>query len=404
MNSKLIALTVICLSSNLLTASAVAADHSVASAIASGKAGLEFRYRFENVDEAAFGRDSNASTLRTRLNYTTGAWRGTTLLLELDDLSYVGSDTFNSTRNGKTTYPVVADPNGTGVNQFYLKYVFDEGQVTVGRQRLNLDNQRFVGGVGWRQNEQTYDGVEFNLSAFGPTARYNYVSRVSRVFGPDGGVPAPAFDSNSHLVNLQYKLPQSGQLTGYGYFLDFDNAGVSSSRTLGLRYTNAFEFENFKVPVAIEYAHQSDFGDNPANYSADYYVIEAGVTSLLVNMTVGNERLGADAGAGIGFATPLATLHKFQGWADKFLTTPAGGIDDRYIGISRMFGGNNLAMFIHDFRSDVGSVDYGSEIDLSLVRKVGDNVELLFKYARYNADNFSTDTAKLWFMVTLSFP
>ena len=32
----------------------------------------------------------------------------------------------------------------------------------------------------------------------------------------------------------------------------------------------------------------------------------------------------------IGFSTPLATLHKFQGFADVFLTTPASGITDAY--------------------------------------------------------------------------
>ena len=41
---------------------------------------------------------------------------------------------------------------------------------------------------------------------------------------------------------------------------------------------------------------------------------------------------GAPTG-GLAFVTPLATLHKFQGWADKFLATPASGIEDAYIAV-----------------------------------------------------------------------
>ncbi len=44
---------------------------------------------------------------------------------------------------------------------------------------------------------------------------------------------------------------------------------------------------------------------------------------------VGYELLGSDDGVA-AFQTPLATLHKFNGFADQFLVTPAGGLQDIY--------------------------------------------------------------------------
>ena len=54
-----------------------------------------------------------------------------------------------------------------------------------------------------------------------------------------------------------------------------------------------------------------------------------------VNLTLGYEVLGSDDGKK-GFATPLATGHKFQGFADKFLTTPNDGVQDLYVGVARI--------------------------------------------------------------------
>ena len=33
------------------------------------------------------------------------------------------------------------------------------------------------------------------------------------------------------------------------------------------------------------------------------------------------------------FATPLATLHKFNGFADQFLATPSQGLEDKFLKI-----------------------------------------------------------------------
>ena len=129
----------------------------------SGKPILDLRYRFEQVDQDNALRDAKANTLRARVGYQTGAWSGFSGLLEFDAVSHLDGDHFNDTRNGQTGYSAVPDPKGSEVNQALIRYDAEQGSVVAGRQRINLDNQRFIGGVGWRQNEQTFDAASVQL-------------------------------------------------------------------------------------------------------------------------------------------------------------------------------------------------------------------------------------------------
>ena len=65
---------------------------------------------------------------------------------------------------------------------------------------------------------------------------------------------------------------------------------------------------------------QSEAGDSELDYDANYYLAELGAGYKGVTGTLGYEVLAADDG--VGFQTPYATLHKFQGWADQFLAKP----------------------------------------------------------------------------------
>ena len=97
----------------------------------------------------------------------------------------------------------------------------------------------------------------------------------------------------------------------------------------------------------------------------------------------------------------MATLHRFNGWADVFLTTPPGGLDDAYASISHQFGTIgplrelDAQIAYHRFDSAVGGLDYGSEWDASVGFRVG-RIRLLVKYADYNANGFGADTRRLW--------
>ena len=377
-------------------------------ALKGGKVDFSFRYRFENVDDDARPDEGHASTLLSRLTYTTQAYKNFQVQLEVDNVSRVGSDNYDDLHNSNTDRGVVADTDGTAFNQAWVAYTgIDDTTLKFGRQRINLDNQRFVGGVGWRQNEQTYDGVTVvNTSLSDTTAFYAYVQNVERIFGPDDGRNGtPAANSNleteAHIFNANYKGFGFGTLSGYAYLLDVDDIPDASTQTFGARFTGS-QGDETKFLYTAEYARQSDYKDSTKSFDADYYTLEAGIEAKGVTGKLGYEVLGADDDKG-AFQTPLATLHKFQGFADKFLTTPGDGIEDMYASVFTNILGAKVGVIYHDFEAEEGSADYGDEVDLVIAKQVHKNVHLLFKYANYNADDFGTDTQKAWLQVTVKF-
>ncbi|TVP92180.1 MAG: hypothetical protein EA348_02670, partial [Pseudomonadaceae bacterium] len=209
-------------------------------AISAGKPGLELRYRFEHVDQDNALSNANASTLRTRLNYATGSFQNLSAFVEFDDIRVIGPTRYNNASgrsSARTDYSVVADPSSTEVNQAYLTFSgIDATTLRLGRQRIIYDNARFIGNVGWRQNEQTYDAFSLvNTSLADTTFSYAYIDQVNRIFGKDS--PIGETDMRSHLMNLGYDGLAIGKLSAYGYFLETPDTPAASNRTLGLRFS-----------------------------------------------------------------------------------------------------------------------------------------------------------------------
>ena len=379
------------------------AEHSLAEAFEAGTPYIDARYRYEFVDQDGKAEDAHASTLRTRLGYKSGEYHGFSGTLEFENITQLGGDNYNDTLNGRSDHPTVADPESTEVNQVFLQYSgLENTTIKAGRQVINLDNQRFIGAVGWRQNNQTFDAVTLS-SQFLPetTFNYGYISNVNRIFGEDSSVGD--YDSDSHFLNISNNSLPIGKLTAYGYLVDLEeDAPALSSRTYGLSLNGKQKLdEDWKLKYHLEYAHQSDHGDNPTDYSTDYYHIAPAIGWKGLTATLGYEVLGSDDGA-IGFSTPLATLHKFNGVTDKFLSTPANGLEDLYFSVKYDFGacdcnvmnGLMVKAAYHDFSADEGSADYGSEYSFYAKKKVTDNYYVEAKYAQYDADTVSTDTQK----------
>lgn len=383
-------------------------NRDIATAITSGDADLAFRYRYEFVDQDSFGDDANASTLRVRLNYETGVWQAFSGFVEFDHVFEVLLNDFNSGAGtsgpDRNRYPVVADPKGSDLNQIYLQYAPDEDwRVRVGRQRINLDDQRYVGGVGWRQNEQTFDSVSVRYLGFRDTTIfYSYVDNVNRIFGNE--VPDGDHEQNTHLLNGSVKLSDAWTVVGYAYLIDNDDAPAFSTNTFGVRVNGNIKFGDDSLALLGEVATQSDAGNNPASFDAEYFRIQGiwSVGSLGLGAGIGFESLGSDNAQ--GFRTPLATLHPHNGWADQFLATPPGGLEDLSLRFSYTYRAWDFILRYHDFSAESGGADYGSEIDLSAGRSFGDQYGLLLKLAAFDADDPPfVDTTKLWVMLTASF-
>ncbi len=390
---------------------ASAGAEGLATLVSDGKAGLDLRYRYESVEQDDKPSTAGANTLRLRLNLASGVVNGFSAVTEFDHVQAIGGEHYDDTRNGRVNYPVVADPEGTDLNQAFLQYAAPKGTtLRLGRQRISLDGERFIGAVGWRQNEQTYDAFRIETKAVpGATVNYAYVDQARRVFGPDSGAPPASLEGESHLLNAKLTSLPVGALTFYGYFLDFDNAPQLSSDTYGARYDGTGALSDLlNFGWALEYARQEDGGDNAAEIDAYYSLVELSLRTSAVGFTAGREVLSGEEGTftpatNPAFQTPLATLHKWQGWADKFLTTPSAGIEDVYVGFSVKLAGWNGQAVWHDFSAEANGLDYGTEIDLSVSRKFSSRYEVLVKYADYSADDLFTDTAKFWLQLGAAF-
>jgi hypothetical protein len=179
-----------------------------------------------------------------------------------------------------------------------------------------------------------------------------------------------------------------------------------TTQTYGLRFQGERPLSTIKLGYIASYATQKDRGDNPLDFSNDYCMAELTGTYRQFSLGTGYEVLQGDGVK--GFTTPLATLHKFQGWADKFLTTPANGLEDLYVNFGfqkKGFGPLEtlgLTASWHDYSSERLNIDYGQELNIQLQGKYHRFTGTL-KYADYNAHTTTPiavrDTSKLWAQV-----
>jgi len=375
---------------------------SLADAFAQGDASVDFRYRYEFVDQDNALKDANASTLKTRLNFTTKSWNDLSFKFEMDNVSTIFGDDYNDASGmGHTAYSVVADPIGTDLNQAWVQYSgINKTIVRVGKQRIVLDNQRFVGGVAWRQNEQTYDSLVIaNSSIENFKTSFAYIWNVNRIFGPDS--EKSDIETDAFLLNFAYSGLSFGKLSAYAYLLDAPEIDAISTQTLGVRLAGKKLGSGKNWSYELEYADQSDYADRPTNLDADYFHAGAAYTANGMTFGLGYEVLSG--GTDQVFTSPLATLHKFNGWADQFLGTPADGLEDLYVKFATKLGSYSFTVVAHDFTAEASSRDLGTEIDLVFARKFGKNYKVVLKYAAYNADQWKVDTNKLWLMLSASY-
>ncbi len=394
----------VCSTAMSATALPAFASDALVNAFKEGDAWLDMRYRYEYVSQDNLPEDAHASTLRTRLGYKTGNLYDFSALAEFENIAQIGSDNYNDTLNGRTSHPVVADVEDTAINQLFLEYNgLPETRLRIGRERINLDEQRFIGSVGWRQNDQTFDAATiYNTSLPDTKIMYGYLNNVNRIFGTDS--PIGDFDSDSHILNINNSSYTIGNITAYAYLLDFqDDAPALSSQSYGASLKGAVPINSdVSFKYHAEYAHQSDYGNNAVSYDADYYHLAPAISAYGITATLGYEVLGSDNGA-IAFSTPLATLHKFNGFADIFLNTPATGLEDAYIDVSYQhhssdilpqLNGLKLKTQYHDFSSEDTNQNFGTEWDVTGHMPIMQRYYIEARYADYHADTFASDTQK----------
>lgn len=352
----------------------------------------ELRVRGENVQEDNDKDDAMAMTARARIGYETASMAGFKVLAEYDQLIVLQDEyeSLSSTGPNKDNTSVIADGKGGDFNRAQISYTHDMAKAVLGRQRIILDNARFIGNVGWRQNEQTFDAARIDLTAVeNLSATYVYVNQRNTITYKDIAV-------KDHLLNLGYTTPV-GKISTYAYLLEDDDSGKTND-TYGLRFKGqAAAGDSVNVLYTAEYASQS-----ANNADMSYIFAEGGAKFSGVTLLAGYENLGSGEGtndADFGFSTPYATGHAFNGWADKFLTTPSKGLVDTYAKAVGKVAGVKLVAVYHDFSTDKDGDDLGSEIDLLAGMSFENNMSAGIKYANYSEGDKAydiVDTQKFW--------
>lgn len=381
-----------------IAGSASAADVSdIGAAITGGKLILEMRGRYETVEQAGFAEDAEAITLRTRLGWETASWNGVKALVEFEDTRNLGADRYNDGVPPAEPYPVIGDPEVTELNRAQLTWTPSKTfTATIGRQRILLDDQRFVGNVGWRQDEQTYDAARADITAGKLKVSVAYLDQINRVFAE-----ALDYDSESWLVNASWPVSDLFSPTVFLYALDFETAPAASTITTGARVTGKASASGVAFAWAGSYAKQEDYASNPGTFDLDYYAAELSAAVGPITVKGAYESLEGDGVR--GFATPLATLHAFQGWADVFLTTPAAGIEDANFTLAwkaplktTYLSNVVLTARHHDFEAEQTGADLGSELDFMVAAQITPRISATAKFADYDGVPGFADRQKIW--------
>jgi len=359
------------------------------------------RLRYEFADVAGQPDNGEALTLRVRTSIEINPIDGFSVLAEGEAIGSVLPDRLNGFVSSGAR-PGIADEETLELNRLQIEYApNDKFGITVGRQRISLDDERFIGTVNFRQNQQTYDAV--TASVQGPAdlvLRAGYIWRVGRVLG--GDQPNGVFDSDSFYVNAALPLP-FGQVSAYHYNLDLDdrvNAPIRSETTGAAFRGRAFPGE-FGLFYEAGYARQENGGATP-DYARAALRVEQGELSLSGKF----ELLGSDEG--VAFQTPLATLHRFQGAADLFLVTPPDGIEDIEVKAAWRIGslgalrGTSIALQYNDYRPAEGPGRYGDEWGAEFGVTFA-STRFSVAASHYRADEFATDTTRIWLTAARKF-
>ena len=360
---------------------------------------LDIRTRFEYREQDGFD-ESHALTARARFGLKTAEFSGFSALVEgegtldlVDDFrsNPTASDSTSPSVAGNT---VISDPNNIELNRAWVQYQNSGFSAKVGRQRIIRNNAAFIGNVGWRQNEQTFDAIQLGYKNDDLSLSYVYSDRVQRIFGDDAndadfsgdGPPLRDFEGDFHLIDASYKYNEA-TLGGYIYLIDVDNNNnVGESNTFGAFYKN----KGLHAEFAFRDGESSLFsgGDYDAVYGHVNYTHKVGKSSFIAGVEYLEE----------GFKTPFATVHAFNGYADAFILQRIGlnnaggnfeGLTDIYLRYNQsgIFGNMTFKSSLHYFLDDSLDTSYGYEIDAVLIKPINENLKAILKAAYFQADS-----------------
>lgn len=358
----------------------------------------ELRTRYEYVDQSGNSLDA-ADTLTTRFALSVNAGlagiEGLSVFGQVMAVSNFGLDNYSFTGGGDTDYDAINDPDIARLTQAYLDYKTGDTLFRLGRQMINIDDERFVGAVGWRQMPQTFMGYTatnssiegLNLMASYLTERYGIVEKFEE-------------GTETVLLHADYQVMPELKLTGYGYLIG-SGPNVYGSDTFGVMASGKAGPVNYIAEVATQQdasMEYENYGLNKDTVDAMYYRVDASTVYNGFLFGAAYESFGAADGNDHGFNAPFATLHKWQGFADVFLVYTGGkntyGLNDLYGKIGYVGGEyGQLTAFYHVFGAEDTEAGYsddaGTELDLVYTYDFSKNLNFMAKAAFFSGESDS---------------
>lgn len=395
---------------------AVAEVHAadvITDAIKNGKATLQVRPRLEYVDDdaAATADPAKAFIVRTVLGYKTAPISGITAYVEAEDIRALNDEYHVPVVQPNPDFATVVDPESTAINQAWLAgYGFK-----LGKQKLVYNNARFIGDVAFRQDDQTFTAISYEkaklLSWLDLQASYS--TKVAMINGQSGDIRMP-------VVNLKARTPVGATVTLFWAGIEGkEDAGLSPATAGLVANTGSDKSREYRV-VRVDGKHGKFLYD----FSRGRQLAYADASETLVpDADYSDVQIGYDFGPVLvrlqqetlekGFQTPIATLHAFNGWADRFLATPATGLVDTNIKFSGKAAGLGLALAVHHFEADEGGKVFGKEINASVSKTFTPNWSGMIKVAHFdgsgevtspaNQTAYSKDLSKAWVQIDYKF-
>lgn len=383
-----------------------------------GDTSLNLRFRQEQANNKSYQQlginppfPGRASTLSTRLTYNTAPFYHTYGVLDFNNVTSYFNNHHNSGSNtspSKIFYPIIPDPKGTALVQAFVTFDgIPETQIVLGRQNINLDNERFVGTSDFRQMPKTYDAASIvNRTITNVELFYAFIDEVNTIYQGNQRAFFPQRDNTSHLINITATLFPFGDFIAYGYLIhDFDLPDFSAN-TYGLRHEGNLPFPDITLYSVLEYARQNSKNPNPVDYHANYYHLNGGLEWFIFDLCGGLEVLGGnDRARGKAFKTPLASFHEFNGYAGIFTRTPDDGLKDLYAKAQMDVWQIIIEATYHHFKAESGGDTYGHEWDFSISRSLFKNYLLGAEFADFHGRNEYgyADTRKYWLTATAKF-
>jgi hypothetical protein len=332
---------------------------------------------------------------------------------------------------------VSGETNNVNMHEAYMllsnPFGIEGAILKIGRQEVNLGNQRLVGSVGWSQAGRSLDGILAGYSSdYGLAAVfYGKLNDTTNRFDAWVIPNSDANDTNLFVATWQGKLNPFG-IGGTYEVTDIyvNGAGSFNINTLYGRVTPVIDLGAAKAKANVEAAFQSGDDGSGNNYGGYFFSVGGGATFTDVvakpSVFVGYDYYSGDDGKDNdidAFWSVLPTAHKWLGFADQiwapnfykfngaFPTTTSEGITDLYVKLSaKPLAKVATLAHVHYFQTAEDNDNSGktaaTEVDLQAKYKYSKNLCFTIGYEFFNPDDAlgnGDSIHHLWLQADLKF-